>query len=137
LSGVDADADGKSLPALCGPSFIEILEAIKHLQRGLGGQQRMVLARCKRAPVGQDAVANKFIGDALVLEDHIRHLGEVFIEQREQFHGIAALSQSSEIANVREEDRQLALLASKIDAVEIIKNIVHQNKRDVPIEYAP
>ena len=40
----------------------------------------MVLAGSKRAPVGENPVADELVGDALVLEDDVRHLGEVFIE---------------------------------------------------------
>src|SRR5262249_52039494 len=77
---------------------------------------------------------DEFVGNTLVFEDHIGHLSQVFIKQRDQFHGIGALSQSGEITNVREENGELTLFAGQIDGVEIIEDIVDQSGGDVAIK---
>ena len=96
----------------------------------------MVLAGSKRAPVGEDSVADELVGDALVFENDVSHLGEVFVEQRDQLHGIGAFAERGEVAHVREEDGQLALLASQIDGVKIGKNVIDQGRRDVAVKRA-
>src|SRR5262249_48811429 len=128
------DANRHCLSSLRGPTLIECFQALQHLKRGLSREQGVVFARCKRSPVSENPVPDELVGDAFVLEDNVRHLGEVFIEQCNQLYGVGTLAKRGEIAHVRKENRQLALFAGKINGVEISKNVINQSGRDVAIE---
>ena len=72
----------------------------------------VVALRIGRSPECHDGVADVFVERAQVLENDVRHLSQVLVEQANEFVGGHALGKAGEAANVAEHDCQFLGLAS-------------------------
>src|SRR5437868_5988367 len=111
LAGVDADPDLKPDPVVTLEALVERLEPLAHLQGGVEGTFRVVLADGWDAENGHDGVPDVLLDGPAPRLDDVGHLAEVGAQQRSQAFGVQLLAEARGTGDVGEQDRDdLALL---------------------------
>ena len=78
-----------------------------------------------RAENGHDAVAQKLVEGAVVLEGKVDHDRVEVIEERDHPLGVQVLRHGGEAPDIAEEDGDLAPLALEVEAVRVLEHLLH------------
>src|SRR6266851_4044498 len=103
----DADTDVEGRPPLGAPAEPQRRHRRHHVERRADGGRGGVIARLRDAKERDDLVADELLDGAAVPEDHVDHLGEVLVEERDHDRRRRALREAGEARDVGEEHRAL------------------------------
>ena len=101
-AGVQADADIEMRLSFRRPLFLQLADAVHHLQCGFASLRRVPRFFEGRAPESHDRVADIFIERAVVIENQAGHVREVLVQKKRQFLGVEFFRNRREAPNIAE-----------------------------------
>ncbi len=116
------------------PLFI-LSQDLDLLERALAGQEGMIRLRQRRAPEAHDLVPDVLVQRPRVIQDEVRHGGEVQVEVVDQLLRRHALREGRESADVGEEYGQLLVHASQLGRDGSLEDLIHERRADVLAEH--
>ncbi len=103
-SGVEADADVEMRLAFGFPLFLQLADALHHVQRRFAGAVGVAGFFEGRAPEGHYRVADVFIERALAIENDAGHIGKIEIQECREILCVEFFGNGGEAADVAEHD---------------------------------
>src|SRR5439155_9891519 len=94
----------------------------------------VVRIRGRRAPQRQQPITDELVQRSPVLEDDLDHLGEVLVQQYGDRLRAQVLGQRGEAADVAEQDRQRAALATYPHLALLVGDLGRHSRSEVALE---
>ena len=141
-AGVQADADIErdvnvaALLCLLLAQLVELVDLLKHVDRGLTGVELMLLVVDRRVPERHDGVAHIFVDGTLARQDCIGQRGQEPVHQFGQALRVVLVGfrDGGEAADVGEHDGHLALFAAKHELFRRLRELLDQGRREISTE---
>ena len=116
--------------------LVELVDLLKHVDRGLTGVELMLLVVDRRVPERHDGVAHIFVDGTLARQDCIGQRGQEPVHQFGQALRVVLVGfrDGGEAADVGEHDGHLALFAAKHELFRRLRELFDQGRREILTE---
>jgi hypothetical protein len=119
-------------PTDISPSVVQRSQRLQHVQRRETRPPRVIRLRHRPVPECHDRVAHVLVQHAVVAVHHVGHRGQVLVQERNQLLRIELLGEGRKTADVREQDRHVALLTAEAQQLRPPHDLLHDGWRKIP-----